>query len=106
MSERDQREFASRVLTPLWEQSVKDRLESGLISPTIEGKLMDYKYGKPVERREVIVRGSLEGLSLEELLIKSERMNYLLGKLVKREQQETVKLLEAGDIQDAEIVEK
>ncbi len=105
MSERDQREFASRVLTPAWEQSLRDRLDSGLISPTIEGKLLDYKYGKPVERREIVVRGTLEGMPLEELLARSQRVNYLLEKLLEQKKQEETKLLEAGDVVEVEAIE-
>lgn len=106
MSEREQRELAGRVLTPLWEQSLRDRLDSGMISPTIEGKLMDYKYGKPVERKEITIRGSLEGMSPEELSARAQRIHMLLEKIIERKQHDEIKLLEAGDVQEAEIVEE
>ena len=105
MGEREQREIADRVLGPQWEQSLKDRLETGMISPTIEGRLMDYKYGKPVERKEIVVRSSLEGLSLMELSARAKQIALLLDKLEERNQADDVKLLEAGDIVEAEAVE-
>lgn len=100
--QKRQREFAKRVGVAEhdFEDMLRRSLIGGLLNPQIMIRLMDYFYGKPVDKTEVVVKHqhSLEGKTTEELAARAREIAGFLDTLGKK------KALEAENVVDAEVI--